>query len=272
MAIIANPTAYGQWVFPQTTSVTGAPIQTIATPTVQPQVSYADKFKAKKVGKKTSHIVFILDYSSSMQSCRDQTIEAFNEFLKSKQTDAKTNGIPTFVSLYTFDGHNIVVKQDRVAVDEFPPLDRETYNPSGMTNLLDAIGAVVNQTNNKLAEFKRKKRDSIITVILTDGQENASKVFKSSDVAGFVKKAEEKNWGFVFLGANIDAFSVGSYLGFSQHNTMQFNTDKIASSMSSLSNMTTRMATAYRTGEDTSAVYASAAFTEDERKAATKGE
>lgn len=231
-----------------------------------------EAFKAKRAGSKQSHVVFVLDDSGSMQSCRAQTISGFNEFLDGQQIDAKETGIETFVSLFKFDGSNVTCVIDRINVFEVEPITEKTYNPRGSTNLLDAIGGVIMQINMKLSEHKKKDRDSVIIAILTDGGENASRTFGNSDVKQMVEKAEGKNWGFMFLGANINAFSVGAQFGFSQQNTMQYDTSNMGATMRSATAMSNRMKTAYASNMDTTLAYASSAFTDEERKVSFEGE
>jgi hypothetical protein len=230
--------------------------------------SLGEAFKPKRAGKNTSHVVFVLDDSGSMQSCRAATISGYNEYLQLQKEDAKKTGIATFVSLYKFDGTSVVNIFSRVAVDEVPNLDEKSYNPQGMTNLYDAIGGVMLQLNTLLAEKKKADRDSIVITILTDGAENSSKVFNNQAIKQMVEKAEGKNWGFMFLGANIDAFAAGSSLGFSSQNTMQYDTASMANTMRSASAMTSRMKSAYASGMETSLAYASATFTDQERLSA----
>lgn len=247
------------------------PVAPVA-PQVKP-VSLGEAFKPKQAGQKKSHIIFVLDDSGSMQSCRDQTIDGFNEYLKGQQADAVVTGIKTSVSLYKFDGYNVKCVYDQVNVVDAALLNRETYNPQGSTNLLDAMGGVMMKINEQLSANKKKDRESIIITILTDGQENQSRTFRSTDIKAMVEKAEAKNWGFMFLGANIDAFSAGSSMGFNSHNTLQFNSANAAETIRSASAMTSRMKSAYATGaysgsEGTATLYSSMAFTDQERSAA----
>jgi Mg-chelatase subunit ChlD len=235
---------------------------------VTPKPSLAEAFKPKRAGKKTSHIIFVLDDSGSMQSCRAATISGYNEYLQAQRKDAKETGIPTFVSLYKFDGSSVKCVFNRIAADEVKELDEKSYDPQGMTNLYDAIGGVMMQINGQLAANKKADRDSIIITILTDGAENSSKTFNNLTIKQMVEKAEGKNWGFMFLGANINAFAAGSSLGFNTNNTIQYDTAAMANTMRSASAMTSRMKMAYASGEDTSMVYASAAFTDAERTSA----
>jgi hypothetical protein len=124
------------------------------------------------------------------------------------------------------------------------------------------------QINTQLAANKKVDRDSIVITILTDGHENASRTFQNTAIKQMVEKAEGKNWGFMFLGANIDAFAAGSSLGFNVNNTMQYDTHSMGNTMRSASAMTSRMKSAYASGMDTGMMYTSAAFTDEERTSA----
>jgi hypothetical protein len=228
----------------------------------------AEAFKPKRAGKNTSHIIFVLDDSGSMQSCRAATISGYNEYLQAQKKDAVETGISTFVSLYKFDGSSVNSVFSRVAADEVKDLDEASYNPQGTTNLYDAIGGVMMQINSQLAANKKADRDSVIITILTDGHENASRTFSNNIIKQMVEKAEGKNWGFMFLGANIDAFAAGGSLGFNINNTMQYDTHSMGNTMRSASAMTSRMKSAYASGMDTGMMYTSAAFTDEERTSA----
>jgi hypothetical protein len=239
---------------------------------VTKQPSFGEAFKPKKAGKNKSHIIFILDDSGSMQSCRDSTISGFNEYLQGQKADAEQTGIETFVSLYKFDGSSVKCTINHVNVHEVQPLDRNSYNPQGGTNLLDAVGGVLMKINEQLSAVKKVDRESIIITVLTDGEENSSYTFRNDDIKTMVEKAEGKNWGFMFLGANINAFHAGSALGFNVNNTMQYDTTSMGNTIRAASAMTARMKSAYASGLDTSATYASVGFTDQERSSAVSGD
>jgi hypothetical protein len=261
----------GGYFYPSPSAVYPIPVNPIIG--IQPTVTstkspLVEAFKPKRAGTKTSHVIFVLDDSGSMNSCRAATISGYNEYLQSQKKDALETGIPTFVSLYKFDGSSVKCVFNRVSVGEVKDLDERSYDPQGTTNLYDAIGGVMMQINSQLSGYKKADRDSIIITILTDGHENASRTFENTAIKQMVEKAEGKNWGFMFLGANIDAFAAGSSLGFGVNNTMQYNTASMAGTMQAASAMTSRMRSAYASGMDTSMTYDSASFTDQERTSA----
>ncbi len=266
----AIPTYIGGYVQPTTSAIPGTFATGLTATAVAQPANLGEAFKPKRAGKNPnlSHIIFVLDESSSMSSCWDQTISGYNEYLKAQKEDAEKTGIKTLVSLYKFNGYNVDCIFDRQDVAEVTPLTKSNYRPSGGTNLLDAMGGVMMKINLLLKEKKKADRESVIITVLTDGEENQSRTFKNSDIKAMVEKAEGKNWGFMFLGANIDAFHAGAAMGFNYNNTMQFNTSNAAETMRSASAMTARMKGAYASGLDTSSTYAATAFYDSERAAA----
>lgn len=232
-----------------------------------PDTSLADAFTPKRAGKaKSSHVIFLLDGSYSMQSCKQATISGFNEFLASQVADVETSKIETFASCYVFTGSGVDSLFTHTPVDKVKKLTELSYDPRGYsTNLYDGFGAALMQINKELSEKKKKHRESVILVVLTDGQENSSKVFNAETIKAMVKKAEAKNWGFMFLGANIDAFAVGSTLGLGHHNTMTYSTNKMDETMIVSSRMVNSLKSAVADGVSTTAAYSSVGFTDDER-------
>jgi len=240
---------------------------TSITPPPSPQikiVSKAQEFNPVKAGTKKAHVIFVLDESSSMDSCRDTTISGYNEFLKTQQgTKVKTS-----FSLYKFNGYNVNRVFSDLKEKYVRPIDYETYKPNGMTNLNDAIGEVMFEVNALLSNEKKSKRPSVTIVILTDGQENTSTAFDSSGIKGMVELAEGKDWGFMFLGADMNTFAVGQAYGFRHDNTMQYDTTNMAQTMGVASASVNRMKTSRNAGQSINVAYVASSFTDAERKTA----
>jgi len=260
------PTYIGGYVQPTTSAIPSS----FATQAIAQPANLGQAFKPKRAGKNPnlSHIIFVLDESSSMSSCWEQTISGYNEYLKAQKEDAEKTGIKTLVSLYKFNGYDVRAIFDRQDVAEVQPLDKSSYRPSGDTNLLDAMGGVMMKINLLLADKKKADRESVIITVLTDGEENQSRTFRNDDIKAMVEKSEGKNWGFMFLGANIDAFHAGAAMGFNHNNTMQFSTANAAETFRSASAMTSRMKGDYASGMATMDSYTVSAFNDAERKAA----
>ena len=105
----------------------------------------------------------------------------------------------------------------------------ETYMPRGTTALLDAIGRTVNDVGQKLSSIEEENRpDKVMVVVITDGQENASREFNKDQIKKLIDEQTNKyKWDFVFLGAGIDAITDGSTLGFNVKKCMSFEKSSI---------------------------------------------
>jgi uncharacterized protein YegL len=166
----------------------------------------------------------IIDRSGSMSSLAGDTIGGFNTFL------ADQKNVPGDVSftLCLFSTHYQLV-HDAVKLDSVPDLNTTTYRPSGNTALLDALGTTIDNVGNKLAAMSEEERPSkVIFLIITDGQENASREYTIDQVkAKVTHQSDVYNWEFVFMGANIDAISAGTSLGISAANSVNYSASSV---------------------------------------------
>lgn len=167
-------------------------------------------------------ITIILDRSGSMQSVQADTIGGYNSFIAAQ---AKLPGVAS-MSLVQFDDRYEVV-YGGVASAQVKPLDDLTFVPRGSTALLDAIGRTINDVGARLAALPEYSRPSkVILVILTDGQENASRQFNRQQVFGLITHQREVyGWDFVFLGANQDAIAAGASIGIAANSSLSYAAD-----------------------------------------------
>lgn len=165
-------------------------------------------------------IVMVLDRSGSMEVVRNDTVGGFNTFLGEQQ---KNNQGDTLITLAQFD-HEYELLYNAVPINEVKPLTRETYVPRGMTALLDALGRTINDVGAKLAALNEEDRPSkVIFVVITDGQENASKELNRLKIKEMIEHQTSKySWEFVYLGANQDSFTEAANYGVSSQSTMNY--------------------------------------------------
>lgn len=165
--------------------------------------------------KKETLIAFILDKSGSMCSCKEATISGFNEYINDLKKDKKNK---YSMSLTLFD---TVVdnKYTNKELKEVELLDTKSYDPNGSTALYDAVFSTINKTEKVL-----NKDQKVLCIIMTDGEENASREVTDKEV---FKKIDElkktKKWSFVFLGANQDSWIMGQKFGMSKNCVSNFN-------------------------------------------------
>lgn len=159
--------------------------------------------------KDLTEIVFVLDRSGSMENLVSDTIGGFNSFVKDQKSKSGSAKLTTVL----FDGLYDVL-YDGIDIQSVPELTNKEYFARGSTALLDALGKTINLVKNRIDIAKKKDRPSkVIFVVTTDGQENASHEFKNDVLKKMVEDRKSNGWEFIFLGANIDAFSVGMSFG-----------------------------------------------------------
>ena len=73
---------------------------------------------------------------------------------------------------------------------------------------------------------------NVLLVIITDGENTDSHGYQQPQVKSMITDLEKNHgWTVAYLGANQDAWSVGSSLGLSRGNTMNYTTSNMAGTM-----------------------------------------
>ena len=174
---------------------------------------------------KTIKQKFILDESGSMNVQRDTVISGFNEQIETMKQEEISNNISYLVSLTKFNDRVTVVYKD-LPLNKILPLTYETYCPNGWTALYDAIGSTIDTA--MLGET-----DTVVT-IFTDGQENKSKTWKKVGIKTLIDLRQNENkWGFIYFGANQDAWQEASSLGMA--NAVNYTTSNTGAAIYAMS-------------------------------------
>jgi hypothetical protein len=160
-----------------------------------------------------TEIVFILDRSGSMGGMESDVIGGFNAFL-SEQKKLKDKALLTTILFDT----EYEVLHDGIDIQKVEPITKREYYVRGGTALLDAVGRAISGVKSHY-----KDGDKVLFVINTDGEENSSHEFTKDKLKKMIEKREKKdNWKFMFLGANIDSFSVASGIGIPMAHTSNY--------------------------------------------------
>jgi len=170
-----------------------------------------------------THIAVLLDRTGSMEEIRDDTIGGFNAFLAQQQA-VPGEATLTLVQFDSQDPYEIVHRFRALAA--VPPLTRETFVPRASTPLLDAMGRAINDLEQSLAELPdAHKPEHVIMVIITDGQENASREFRKEQITQMIAAKQKAGWQFVFLSADLAALQDAVSSGMPAAQAMAFRKD-----------------------------------------------
>ncbi len=179
--------------------------------------------------KNQTYVVFFIDKSGSMESKRSDVIGGFDDFIKTNQSNREE----TLVSLFTFSNQ----------LDECNFLEKNVkdvrssigFNPNGNTALIDSACKCIDEVGRRLASKSPGDRpDKVVFIIMTDGQENASRTYTMRDLRSRVEtQTNQFGWQFVFMGANIDSFADGANYGFAMNNTTNLGNNKFGDALRS---------------------------------------
>lgn len=159
------------------------------------------KFRREQDGKQVQRVLvnMILDKSGSMENRANDVIGGFNSYLEELKKDDQTD---YRISVVLFDTLvNVISEKEPLAT--IKPLTTKEYRPGGGTALLDAVG-------NGVSRAKTDDVTKIITVIMTDGEENSSKTWTYDKVKELIdEKEKEGNWTFIFMGETLEVAKEG---------------------------------------------------------------
>jgi uncharacterized protein YegL len=174
------------------------------------------------MGKRSTELVFILDKSGSMGGLEGDTIGGYNSMLdKQKSVEGECR-----VTTVLFD-NSYALLHDRIDINAVSAMTEREYYVGGSTALLDAIGKTIHKIGNVQEHTADAYRaEKVMFVIITDGEENASREYSAERVKRMIEKQKDRHgWEFIFLGANIDAVETAGRLGIRANRAQNFHSD-----------------------------------------------
>jgi Mg-chelatase subunit ChlD len=173
---------------------------------------------------KTTLYQFIIDRSGSMSGLEQMVVGGYNEHLSAVKNMQATYPDQKFlVSLLTFDDDvQWLVKP--APINELKELPSDAFQPRGMTALLDAIGKGIHQIESEYDTKIQNDEMSVVLVIITDGEENASRFFNLRSIANKIKERDQTGkWTFSFIGCDFDASNISKKLNIRRENVRNYN-------------------------------------------------
>jgi hypothetical protein len=162
----------------------------------------------------------ITDESGSMNDCVNQTINGLYEqrnkilelAVKFPEQDIRAG--------LTFFNSTVNPVFEHLTVREMLSQTMPNYRPNGNTALLDAIGKTIQSVDQQM----KSPEDSAVIIILTDGYENASRIFTLQQIREMISSKEATGrWTFSYLGATLDAVDMAEQMHIKRQNAMAFD-------------------------------------------------
>ena len=167
--------------------------------------------------KDLTELAIIIDKSGSMHHLKDDVIGGYNSLI-AKQKEEGTTVVTT-----VFFNDKVDFVHEQVDINALKPIDGRSYQPSGCTALLDAVGDSIAFIKAKHSKLKEEDLpEHTIISIMTDGLENASREYSYSQIKRMIEFQKKCGWDFIFQAANIDANFEADRLGIDKDMTMQF--------------------------------------------------
>ena len=179
---------------------------------------------------------FIIDKSGSMAGMQHQAVEGFNVQVKTLQELKQTYPDQDYTVSLTFFNENVRDIISNGKVEQLVPMNPKTFLPNGSTALLDAIGKSIYQIKSDFGPALSNDEASVVMVIITDGEENASRFYTYHEIARMIKELDEtEKWTFSFLGADLDAIHTSQMLNIRRENVISFSKSDYSGMMEDVS-------------------------------------
>lgn len=180
-------------------------------------------------------LLVILDRSGSMETKRQDHEGGLRSFVRDQRTLAGDLRL-TFIQFDTENACEIVYDRAPLnAVDD----TKIALIPRGGTPLLDAMGKAIAHLEGAQ---RQAPSSQTICMVITDGEENSSKEWTKDQIRARVKACEAKDWTFLFLGADIDAFEEAAKAGIRAATVMQMQSQTAGSAAAAYGTVSNKMA------------------------------
>ncbi len=184
-------------------------------------------------------ITILLDCSGSMESIKEATVKAINGFIEDQK---KVAGEGCWTLVQFDDPGSAAGARERFphvlfsqkSEKEVPLFELPNFQPRGGTALIDALCLTIQQTKDRILALPAVYRPKVLFVIMTDGEENSSREFTTERLRELIAETQTQyGFGYLYLGANQDAFKVASHYGIQGGLSYQANAVGTAAVMTS---------------------------------------
>lgn len=195
-------------------------------------------------------VEIILDRSGSMEACRNETIEGINAYIDNLKQNKPGNvmvGLTQFDSEVNYRSGTRTTRLRRTffkALSDIKHLTRDDFVPEGGTPLYDAVGKVIKDIDVALENHQGDTKPNLLLLIVTDGGNTDGHGYSAEETKTMIEQRQNDGWTVVYLGANQNAWAVGSTFGIAQGNAMTYSTKNMGQTFRSMADSTVAYASA----------------------------
>ena len=167
--------------------------------------------------------LIILDESGSMSGLEKVSVDGVNETIQTiKSSYEQLPDQKQLMTFVTFSDKYGKPYRKRFELADISTVDTyllSEYQPGGTTPLYDTMGETLTELEKVATE-----NDIVLVTIITDGYENSSREYDAEKIRALVKRLDEKDWVFTYIGANQDAILEAREIGI--NNAMNYDADE----------------------------------------------
>lgn len=183
-----------------------------------------DAVDGAPVAAPLTHIVSLLDQSSSMSFGLEATLEGFNANVHAVREGAREAGHTLFTDIRF--ASSVDLRQLAGSLEAMQPLSRENYAPHGGTALFDAIGAAVEGLMAQADIWQ--PQTAVLVTVFTDGEENSSRRYGAATLRALIERLEATGrWTFALIGPHAGARDLASALAIKEGNVKGYDVSSI---------------------------------------------
>lgn len=175
-----------------------------------------------KVADRVLNLI-ILDESGSMSGLEKVSVDGVNETIQTIKSSyeqlPEQKQLMTFVTFSDKYGKPYRKRFELADISTVDTYLLSDYQPGGTTPLYDTMGDTLTELEKVATE-----NDIVLVTIITDGYENSSREYDAEKIRALVKRLDEKDWVFTYIGANQDAILEARKIGI--NNAMNYDADE----------------------------------------------
>ena len=190
--------------------------------TTNNEIMKTEKVDSTKVAERVLNLI-ILDESGSMSGLEKVSVDGVNETIQTIKSSyeqlSDQKQLMTFVTFSDKYGKPYRKRFDLADISTVESYQLSEYQPGGTTPLYDTMGETLSELEKVATE-----NDIVLVTIITDGYENSSREYDAEKIRTLVKRLDEKDWVFTYIGANQDAILEARKIGI--NNAMNYDANE----------------------------------------------